>query len=194
MFSGLIQEVGEVASIELVGVIHTIRIMAPKTAARAMSGSSIAIAGVCMTLTKSERGMLGFDVMPVTLEKTTLAAMRMGTLVNIEGALTVGEEIGGHFVYGHVDDTARVVEVKENGETRLLTVELPAHTMRYIALQGSIAIDGVSLTIAGHTARTATVSLAPYTLRHTTLATLKSGDMVNIEVDILAKYVAINKN
>ena len=145
--------------------------------------------GVCLTVDRKNGNVLSFTTMAETLRKTTLGALTAGARVNLESSLRAGEEIGGHFVYGHVDavGTAKKIERKDNSV--LLTVGIPTSLQKYLAPQGSIGIDGVSLTIAKRQGSSIAVSLVDFTLKNTTLGGLKKGDMINIECDMLAKYV-----
>jgi riboflavin synthase alpha subunit len=152
-------------------------------------GDSIAVAGCCLTATAVEDGELRFDAVPETLVRTTLGALAEGAEVNLEPALRAGEPLGGHYVQGHVDGTGRVRSLEPEGEGVRLRLDVPPELLRYCAEKGSLAVDGVSLTIAGLDGEGVEIALVPHTLRATTLGELDPGDSVNLEVDLLAKYV-----
>jgi riboflavin synthase len=177
MFTGLVREVGEVVSFEdgrLVVECGTV----------AELGDSVAIAGVCLTVVDNANGALAFDVVPETLARAKPFAGR----VNVEPALRAGDPLGGHQVQGHVDGVGSVAAVEPAELGRRIRVELPAELLRYCAEKGSISIDGVSLTVAALDEAGVEVALIPHTLAETTLSELEPGALVNIEVDVLAKY------
>lgn len=186
MFSGIIQTVGEVISV----ASGAFGIRDKEIAERSTLGSSVAVAGVCLTVAKKIGDTLLFAVMPETLKKTTLGQKKVADRVNLEPALRVGDELGGHFVYGHVDGVGEVQAVRADGEATLVTIQISKELMRSLAPQGSVAVDGVSLTVARQKADAIIVSLVPYTLEHTTLGQLRTGDGVNIECDMLVKMAA----
>lgn len=185
MFSGIVKGIGRIASIDKRCVVVSCSGAAPEVT----EGSSVSVSGVCLTASRVRGSELAFDVMPETLRKTTLGEKRIGGAVNLEFSLRAGDEIGGHFVYGHVDDVGVVTNVGKENDAVLVTIQLPQDIVRYMSPQGSVAIDGVSLTIARLDNDTITVSLVPYTVLHTTLGMLKKGDTVNMECDMLAKYI-----
>lgn len=206
MFTGIVRAMGEIIERDQTGLI----IQSP-TGFRVSAGDSIAVDGVCLTVSKVKRGRWRFEVMSETLKKTTIGhraiarwRARPGDQVNLERALKVGDEIGGHFVYGHVDGVGEVLSTPrtrrgappfaKGGAGWWIKIKPSAKLMKYIVPQGSIAIDGVSLTVARVGKSNFTVSLVPYTLKHTTLGSLKKGDKVNIEVDMMAKYLDRIKN
>jgi|HubBroStandDraft_3_1064219.scaffolds.fasta_scaffold19376_2 riboflavin synthase len=155
-------------------------------------GASVAVAGVCLTVVEPRGGASALDVTPETLARTTLGGLRRGAEVNLEPALRAGEPLGGHLVQGHVDGTARVLPWREVEGHRVLAVELPEELAPYLVFKGSVAVDGVSLTVAALPADPPArfeVALIPHTLAVTTLGRLAAGDRVNLEVDVLAKYV-----
>ena len=153
------------------------------------TGGSIAVNGVCLTVTVFDSKSFSVDVMPETLRRTNLGLLRTGDRVNLERPLALGGELGGHLVQGHVDDTGRVVSVTREGEAVLIRFEAPPEVMRFIVPKGFMAVDGVSLTVAGKDTGSFWVSIVDYTRQHTILGSQKVGDMVNLEVDIIAKYV-----
>ncbi len=146
------------------------------------------MSGVCLTVAKKVGRKIWFDVMPETLQKTILGDLKENDTVNVEPSLRLGDEVGGHFVFGHVDGIATIKQIRADGNSRLLTVRPPKELMRYMAPQGSVAINGVSLTVARVRKTDFIVSLVDYTLVHTTLKHLSKGAKVNIECDMLAKY------
>ncbi len=153
-------------------------------------GGSIAVNGACLTVTDFNNRTFSVDVMPETLERTNLGLLRAKDRVNLERPVSLGGQLGGHLVQGHVDDTGRVSSITWEGEAMLIGFEAPPELMRFTVLKGFIAVDGVSLTIADKDANSFRVSVVDYTRKHTTLGDKKVGDLVNLEVDIIAKYVA----
>ncbi|MFL5920359.1 MAG: riboflavin synthase [Gaiellaceae bacterium] len=188
MFTGIVRERGRVVSAESNGGGVRLRIDAAQTARKAAPGDSVAVDGCCLTVTTAADGALEFDAVPETLARTTLGRLEPGAEVNLEPALRAGEPLGGHFVQGHVDGRASVKSLEQEGEGARLRLELAPELVRYCVEKGSIAIDGVSLTVAALSDRGVEIALVPFTLEHTTLAALRPGDEVNVEVDLLAKY------
>jgi riboflavin synthase len=194
MFTGIIQAVGHVAAAEPRGGDLRLTIDAAALAARVSperlaSGESVAVSGVCLTVLDPRQGHLSFDVSRETLDHTTLGALRTGSRVNLEAALRLGDPLGGHLVSGHVDAQGAVVSTA--GEARSLRVvfEVPAMLARYVATKGSIAIDGVSLTVNEVDGTRFGVNLIPHTVAQTTFGELVPGRRVNLEVDTIARYV-----
>jgi len=188
VFSGIVQAVGVVEAITSTGGARRLRIGAalPRVPT---PGESVAVEGVCLTVERADER--GFEVTAIeeTLRATTLARLTEGARVNLEPALRVGDPLGGHWVLGHVDAVARVRAVeRRSGETRV-SIEIPPPLQRYVARKGSVTLDGVSLTVASWADAAAEVALVPYTLEHTTLGTLAPGDGVNLEVDMVARYL-----
>jgi riboflavin synthase len=188
MFTGIVRELGRVASVEGDGGALRLRVEAPATAQSAALGDSVAVSGCCLTVTAVEDGTLAFDAVLETIARTNLGSLEAGVDVNVEPALRAGEPLGGHFVQGHVDGTAQVEALEPEGDGARLTLRLAPQLLRYCVEKGSIALDGVSLTIAALRDDGLEVALVPFTLEHTTLGALGSGDEVNVEVDLLAKY------
>ena len=188
MFTGIVRERGRVVTAERNGGGLRLRIAAVETARQAEPGDSVAVAGCCLTVTAAVDGALEFDAVPETLSRTTLGGLAAGNEVNLEPALRAGEALGGHFVQGHVDGRGRVSALEPDGDGARLRVELAPELLRYCVEKGSIALDGVSLTIAALPDDGVEVALVPFTLEHTTLAALRTEDEVNVEVDLLAKY------
>jgi riboflavin synthase len=184
MFTGIVRELGAVASFDGSRLVLT----APETAATAAVGDSVAVAGVCLTVVEGANGTLVFDVVPETLARTALRELEPGRAVNLEPSLRVGDQLGGHVVQGHVDAVGRVRSVTPEGDGRRVWIDAP-ETVRYCVEKGSIAVDGVSLTVAGLDDEGFEVALIPHTLAATTLGTLGPGDEVNLEADVLGKVV-----
>jgi riboflavin synthase len=185
MFTGIVREVGRIEAVEADGELVRLRIRAPETAAGTKIGDSVAVSGVCLTVTAAKDGVLSFDAVEETLSRSTLGRLRPRVDVNVESAVRAGEPLGGHFVQGHVDGVGRVRCVDEEG----IEVEAPPEILRYCVEKGSIAIEGVSLTIAGLARDGFSVALIPHTRAETTLGGLREGDEVNLEADVLAKHV-----
>lgn len=190
MFTGIITDIGEVASRD--GGWFAIR---TRYAASTIAiGASIGCDGCCLTVTSVAPDKAGsiftVDVSNETLSKTTLAAWKAGRRINLERSLKAGDELGGHFVSGHVDGVARIVDVKADGESRRFTLEAPDHLARFIASKGSVALEGTSLTVNEVVASRFGVNLIPHTLTVTTWGSKRSGDEVNLEIDPLARYAA----
>jgi riboflavin synthase len=185
MFTGIVREVGEVEAVEAGGEQMRLRIRAPETAAGTALGDSVAVNGVCLTAVEAADGVLAFDAVPETLRRSSLGRLVSGAAVNVEPAVRAGEPLGGHFVQGHVDGVGRVRRVDAEG----VEVEAPAEVLRYCVEKGSIAVEGVSLTIAALAGDGFSVALIPHTRALTTLGRLREGDEVNLEADLLAKHV-----
>jgi riboflavin synthase alpha subunit len=188
VFTGIVRELGRVVSAQANGGGVRLRIQAGETASAATPGDSVAVNGCCLTVTAVADGTLDFDAVAETLARTTLGGLGQGADVNLEPALRAGEPLGGHFVQGHVDGRGRVAALDLEGDGARLRLELGPELLRYCVEKGSIAIDGVSLTIAALGDDAVEIALVPFTLEHTTLARLGAGDEVNVEVDLLAKY------
>ena len=189
MFTGIVRERGRVVAARRNGDGLELRIAAPETADGTSVGDSIAVAGCCLTAVTVNDGELGFDAVPETLRRTTLAELTEGAEVNLEPALRAGEPLGGHYVQGHVDGVGHVRSREPEGDGARLRLDVPPELLRYCAEKGPLAVDGVSLTIAGLADDGVEIALVPHTLAATTLADLRPGAPVNLEVDVLAKYV-----
>ena len=185
MFTGIVREVGRVEAVEERGESVRLVVHAPETAAAAAVGDSISLAGVCLTAVEVANGTVAFDAVPETLRRSTLGRLETGGGVNVEPALRAGDPLGGHIVQGHVDGVGRIRRVDDEG----IEVEATQDVLRYCVEKGSIAVEGVSLTIAGLSESSFTVALIPHTREVTTLGGLAEGDDVNLEVDVVAKYV-----
>jgi riboflavin synthase alpha subunit len=187
VFTGIVRERGRVLAAESNGGGVHLRISASETA-RAAAGDSISVNGCCLTVTAADGEALEFDAVPETIARTTLGGLEPGAQVNLEPALRAGEPLGGHFVQGHVDGRARVEALEPEGDGARLRLQLPPELQRYCVEKGSLAVDGVSLTIAALREDGVEIALVPFTLEHTTLGALGPGDEANVEVDLLAKY------
>jgi len=188
MFTGLVQGVGRVAAVDRSEEGARVRIETPLVS-ELSAGDSIAVNGVCLSAASLENGSFVADAMNETLSRTSLGALGLGAEVNLELPLRAGDRLGGHVVQGHVDGVGTVESVVEDGFARRIRVEAPPDVMRYVIGKGSIAVDGVSLTVAALDSRSFTVSLIPETMQRTNLGHAEPGDRVNLEVDVLAKYV-----
>jgi len=189
MFTGIVRELGRIASAE--GGAEGVRLVldAPLTAAGSVVGDSVSVNGCCLTAEAVESGAITIHAVPETLARTTLGTLRAGDAVNLELAVRAGEPLGGHYVQGHVDAVGRVQSVEAEGEGLRVFVEAPDDVLRYCVEKGSIAVDGVSLTVSELADDAFAVALVPHTLGATTLSTLVPGREVNLEADVLAKYV-----
>ena len=185
MFTGIVEEIGRVRSVGG----GRLEIVASKTMEGTAIGDSIAVNGVCLTVTAFTRDGFTADMMPVTLEHTGLGTLRPGDGVNLERALTLISRLGGHIVSGHIDGVGHVKSIEKKGNARILRVEAPLKLLRYIVPQGAVALDGVSLTVAQVDEKGFSVSLIPHTREATALDGKQTGDAVNIENDVIGKYV-----
>jgi riboflavin synthase len=189
MFTGLIESVGEIAEVKPTPEGFRLRIATP-LAASLSAGDSLAVNGVCLTVVSADADGVHADVSPETVRVTSFGTLRRGALVNLERPLRADARFGGHFVQGHIDATGVVDEVRQEGESYWITVKYPLDFAAFIVRKGSIALNGISLTIAGVDDRRFDVQVIPFTWAHTNLRTTKAGDIINIECDILGKYVA----
>ncbi|MGV0372460.1 riboflavin synthase [Corynebacterium pilbarense] len=189
MFTGLVEEIGVVEDLEQLDDAVRIAVRAPKVTEDAAPGDSIAVDGVCLTVVDNVDGTFTADVMRETLNRSRLGTYEAGSKVNLERALAAGQRMGGHIVQGHVDGAAEVVSRTPSEHWEVVRFTLPRQLSRYVVEKGSIAVNGTSLTVAAVGEGYFEVSLIPTTLRDTTAGALASGDPVNLEVDIVAKYV-----
>ena len=185
MFTGIVEELGRVTSAPSKKLV----ISASEVLQGMELGGSIAANGVCLTITNFNTGSFYVDIMPETAQRTNLGLLSAGDEVNLERPLTLEKPLGGHLVQGHVDNTGRVASVTWNDETMLIRFEAHPEVMSYIAEKGFIAVDGVSLTVVTKNTSSFQVSVVDFTQKHTTLGSRRVGDLVNLEVDIIAKYV-----
>jgi len=188
MFTGVVRELGRVVSAEG-GTGLALVVEAPKTAEQLDAGDSISINGVCLTAESVNGARVSMHAVPETLTRSTLRRLSAGDAVNVEPALRAGDPLGGHYVQGHVDAVGRIQSVEAEGDGLRVFVEAPRDVLRYCVEKGSVAIDGVSLTVAELGAEEFAVALVPHTLQATTLSALAPGQEVNLEADVLAKYV-----
>jgi len=185
VFTGIIEEVGKVNSVPAGSLV----IAASEVLSEMKRGGSIAVNGVCLTVTDFTTDSFSVDVMPETLKRTNLGLLSAGDRVNLERPVALGGQMGGHLVQGHVDDTGRVASAMWEGESMLFRFEAPPEVMRFVVEKGFITVDGISLTVAAKEANSFWVSVVDYTRKHTILGDKKVGALVNLEVDIIAKYV-----
>jgi riboflavin synthase len=189
MFTGIVEELGEVEALTDLGDSVRLRVRGPLVVGDAGHGDSIAVNGVCLTVVGSGDGAFTADVMRETLDRSSLGALRPGDPVNLERSLRLDGRLGGHVVQGHVDGTGTVLERTPSPHWEVVRVSLPPDLARYVVLKGSVAVDGVSLTVSALDDESFSVSLIPTTLELTTLGRAPVGALVNLEVDVLAKYV-----
>lgn len=189
MFSGLVEEVGRVLWIRATDRGTQLQLAAPGIAEDLRKGDSVAVNGCCLTAKSIRDGNITFDLLEETLDRTNLRSLRRESPVNLERALAADGRIGGHFVQGHIDCATRVLTFEQSGNDHRLEVELPNDFAHYAAFKGSVALNGISLTIAEILSSSFAVWVIPHTWRKTNFETLQSGDLVNVEFDIIAKYV-----
>lgn len=189
MFTGLIETTGRIARVEATAAGRRLRIESP-LAAELRAGESISVSGVCLTVTASDADGFSADVSPETLRVTSLGSMTVGRGVNLERPLRADARLGGHFVLGHVDAVGRVTTLRPDGECHWLDVEVPSSLAPLLVSKGSIAIDGISLTVAALSQKAVGVQIIPFTWTGTTLKEARVGDAVNLEADLIGKYVA----
>jgi riboflavin synthase len=190
MFTGIVQDTGVVVAVEdLPDAARRLRISSAVVAPGARAGESICVDGVCLTVVAPQDDEFGADVMKETLQRSSLGQLRTGDLVNLEPAMAVGDRFGGHIVSGHVDGRAELLDRTDSEHWRVLRFAAPEALRKFVAEKGSITLDGVSLTVADAGPDWFTVSLIPTTLAETTLGRRVPGDLVNVEIDMLARYV-----
>ncbi len=189
MFTGLVEEIGTVRWIRATERGTQLQIAAPGMAAELRKGDSVAVNGCCLTVTRRRHDQLTFDLLEETLDRTNLRTLRPDGAVNLERALAADGRIGGHFVQGHVDCAARVLSFDQQGADHRLEVELPGDFAHYVICKGSVALNGVSLTVAEVLPESFAVWIIPHTRRQTNLQSTTAGDLLNVEFDLLAKYV-----
>ena len=189
MFPGLVEEVGEIIGVQRGAEAATLTIKAKKVLEHTKTGDSIALNGVCLTVTQCGADHYSVDVMNETFDKTTLSHLTKGTRVNLERAMAANGRFGGHIVSGHIDGTGTITQVKRDDNAIWYTIMAEASLMKYIVEKGSIAIDGISLTVAKRSDKDFSISMIPHTAKETILSQKKAGDVVNLENDIIGKYV-----
>ena len=185
MFTGIVEEVGTTKALGS----GSLSISAARILEKTRLGDSIAVNGACLTVSALDVNSFSVDVMPETLKRTNLGLLRPGSSVNLERALMLGGRLGGHFVQGHVDATGKVIGLKAEGTAVIARFAAPSDVLRYVVEKGFIAVDGVSLTVIGYDKTSLSVSLVGYTLENTILSSRRVGDLVNLEADIISKYV-----
>jgi len=185
VFTGIVEEVGVVAKISDNGMT----VLATKVTEDLKLGDSIAVNGTCLTAVSFGRTEFSVDLSPETVRRTSLGRLSVGGPVNLERALLASDRMGGHIVQGHVDGTGRIMSTKRDGDSTIFRIRVPKRLNRYIVEKGFVAVDGISLTVVKIGASSFTLAVIPYTLKNTNLAALSVGDRVNLEADILAKYV-----
>lgn len=192
MFTGIVQAIGTVIGVEdFDSGDRRLRIDTRGIAARALEvGASLCVSGVCLTIVESTKGVVAMDVSARTLADTVLGEWTVGQRVNLEPALAAGDALGGHFVMGHVDGATEVVGVREDARSVELVLSVPGELNRFIAPKGSVALDGVSLTVNDVSSDSFSVNLVPHTLEETTLSDCRAGSRLNLEIDIIARYAA----
>ena len=189
MFTGIVRERGTIVSVDGGAEGKRLVVEAPATAAATALGDSVSVNGVDLTATEIDEGRMTFTAVPETLARTTLGSLTANAEVNVEPALRAGDPLGGHYVQGHVDGICRVRSLERDGVGVRATFETPASLLRYVVEKGSVAVHGVALTVTHVDDETFGVALIPYTLAETTLGTVAVGDQLNLEVDVLGKYV-----
>ena len=189
MFTGLIEESGSVIALGSNGQDKQLKIAAPNLAVKSRAGDSVAVNGCCLTIASIQESELTFDLLEETLARTNLKNLRQGSRVNLEPSVSAGAPLGGHFVQGHVDCAAPILALQQTGADLRVEVELPSEFAHYVASKGSIALNGISLTVAEVMEKSFAVWIIPHTKAQTNLALAGVGDLVNLEFDVLAKYV-----
>lgn len=189
MFTGIIKEIGEIKTTRQEREVLNLEISSQKAIKNLEIGSSIAVDGTCQTVVELSDSSFTIQVIPETLRLTTLGKFKRGDKVNLESAMKIGNDISGHLLTGHIDGMGKITDIKRIGETAEIKIKSPAELIKYIAYKGSIALDGISLTVAQCDNEQFKVAIIPHTLQETTLGAKKVGDLVNLEIDILARYV-----
>jgi len=189
VFTGIVREVGRVVAVADVAAGKRLEVEVPGIAAGVAVGDSVSVSGCCLTAVAIADGVISFDVVPESLARTSLGRLAPGSRVNVEPAVRAGEPLGGHYVQGHVEAVGSVRRVEREGDTARTWFAAPTELLRYLVEKGSVTVDGTSLTVAGLDETGFSVALVPHTLAATTLGDLAPGDPVNLEADVLAKYV-----
>jgi riboflavin synthase len=189
VFTGIVEELGEVVELDVTDAGARLAVQASKLAPLAQVGDSISISGACLTVVSIDNGVLRFEAVPETLSRTALGTLAVGDPVNLEDALRAGEPFGGHMVQGHVDGVGTVAAIEPEGDGYRITIQTPPGLLRYLAEKGSIGVAGISLTVAALRDDGFEVAVIPHTWKSTTVSRWKVGDPVNLEVDVIAKYV-----
>ena len=189
MFTGLIEETGRVVSLEKLPGGYRLVVEAPRIGGEIRDGDSLSVNGCCLTAVQRNGCLVGFDLLEETLARTNLGLLTPGSVVNLERALSANQRLGGHFVQGHIDCVGEVLSLRQSGGDRRLELALPDGFEQYVAFKGSIAVNGISLTVAELLERSFALCIIPHTWAHTNLGAVRTGDRMNLEFDILAKYV-----
>ena len=189
MFTGLVEELGTIQAVKAVGPGLRLVVKAAKVAKKSAVGDSVALNGCCLTVVKKERGQLTFEAGEETISRTNFSRLAKRQQVNLECSLQVGTRVGGHYVTGHIDATGTVIKRRDDRDWSTFTFRVPPRITRQMASKGSVAVDGISLTLVTVDADRFSVAVIPHTLKHTTLGGAQVGDTVNVETDLLAKYV-----
>jgi riboflavin synthase len=189
MFTGIVEEIGKIRSVTRLGDKSCLVIQAKRVLKNIQLGDSINIDGVCQTVTAFDSQSFSVDTLDTSLKKTTLGKLKTGNLVNLERALRADSRLGGHIVQGHINCTVRISTLETRGNNVYLAVEIPEEQLRYCVNEGSIALDGISLTIAELNGTMAVMNIIPATLKATTLGSKRTGDLLNLETDIIGRYV-----
>ena len=189
MFTGIIEEVGEIASVDDSSGFRTLRVRANGILEGVSAGASISVNGVCLTVRRHDKGSFTAELSRETLDRTSLNGLGAGSIVNLERPMRADGRFGGHMVQGHVDGVGRIRKFSRDGDSWTLQIEFPGPAIRYIVEKGSIAVDGISLTVAAVKAPTLDIAIIPHTFENTNLKRAAAGDTVNLEFDIIAKYV-----
>ncbi len=189
MFTGIIEGLGEIRGLERSGRGLKIRLIPPFSAQELTLGESVAVNGVCLTVTHIDGQTATFDISPETISRTTLGGLKPGDRVNVERALRASDRLGGHIVSGHVDGVGRVLSRRSQGDFLFYEIQIPSELSRYVIQKGSIAIDGISLTVNDIRDHRLSLAIIPHTASLTTIGYRQPGDLVNIEVDIIGKYI-----
>jgi len=191
MFTGIVEEVGRIARIDVLGENRRVQIAAPRVASELKTGGSVSVSGVCLTALEIGKGSFQADLAPETWQRTSFSRLKVGALVNLELPMRASGRFDGHIVQGHVDGVGQFQRFEQiaDSENWWLTIQLPAELEKYVVHKGSIAIEGISLTVASLKDRDCTVAIIPHTVESTNLKSLRAGDPVNLEVDVVAKYV-----
>ena len=189
MFTGIVKELGKVHRISGLGSIYKLSVEAKDIAGGLNIGESVSVNGACLTLTGKDKNVLDFDVMGETFNRTNISKLRYGEFVNLEGALRAGDPLGGHFVTGHIDCLGRIRQIRRAGDNYSIEVAFPGEYKKFVVEKGSISLDGISLTVGSVGDGNAVVHMIPHTLKVTTLGSKRPGDEVNIEFDIIGKYI-----
>lgn len=189
MFTGIVEEIGSIKQIQQQANSCVLTIQANKVLSDVSLGDSIAVNGICLTVTSFSKTSFTVDVMPETMKSTSLRSLQVGSFVNLERAMPANGRFGGHFVTGHVDGIGKILSKRPVDNAVYYEISVPDHLLKYMILKGSVAVDGTSLTIFDVSSQSFTISLIPHTLKHTVLGKKEVGDIVNIECDMIGKYI-----